>query len=108
MEFDEVNGTAENLLSMLPPAVIDKLNYLFFLSKITLYVIIGYMAFLFIKSLLAWRRHAMQEKTYYLVREINAKLDILMKKKTKKEVKSEVVKISLWSKFVNLFKKKEN
>jgi large-conductance mechanosensitive channel len=103
MPVENLTLTPTDILSVLPENVVDKINTLIFISKIAVWIIIAYLVFLFIKSIFAWRRHRMIDKTYQMTKEINSKLDVLLKKKPVKEVTTKNVKKDSRNWFNKLF-----
>lgn len=81
------NETANQIIGALPPALIDKLSPLITIFKAVGIVVLIYIIFLIIKTFLAIRDHARIKKTHNLTKEINEKLDTLIKQKSKKTKK---------------------
>jgi hypothetical protein len=73
------------LQSLLPVELQDRISDLIFISKIAVYIFIGYVIFLIIKSIFAWRRNTRIDKTYRTVIEIDKKIDVLLKRTKEKE-----------------------
>ncbi len=91
------------LKDLLPAEVLGQVDKLIFISKIAVYIFIGYVLFLIIKQFYGWRRNKRINIMYHRVNEINKKLDLILEKK---KVKSEPVKKKkrFWKR---LFDKKE-
>lgn len=79
-------------LTDLPPNIISGIGGLINILKAAGIVFIGYILFLAIKSILAWKRHKKIDNTHKIVIEINRKLDLLLSDK-KKEKLNELKKL---------------
>ena len=104
-----LNASNTTILNLLPTEILTKLEGLITILKITSIVVIGYVIFLIIKWFLSIKRHRKINKIYKRVNEIDAKLDILLKRKPVKDEKLVEKKIEKKVKkkgFLGLFRKK--
>ncbi len=76
-----INNSNASILDFLPSELLSRIDNLITLLKITGIVIIAYIAFLVIKWFFGVRRHRKVNKIYKKVYEIDAKLNVLLKRK---------------------------
>jgi len=81
------NETNLSIFDFLPPELISRIDNLVTLLKITGIVIIAYIAFLLIRWIFSVRRHRKISKIYRKVYEIDAKLNVLLKRKYVPKIK---------------------
>ena len=79
-----LNDSNSTLIGYLPPEIISRIESLITILKITGFIIIGYIIFLFVKWFLAWKRNREINKIYKKVYDIDRKIDVLLRKKDKK------------------------
>jgi len=90
------------LADVLPPELVSRIDSLVYISRIAIYIIIGYIIFLLIKNFYGWRRGRRINKMYHKIDDIDRKLDLLLKANKKIDVVEE--KKHSW--VGKLFKKK--
>ena len=109
------------LTDILSPALIDQIDKLVLISKIAIYVIIGYVIFLIIKQFSGWRRHKRINTMYHKINNIDEKMNILLdiekvklkkerlsKEKSLKQIKKEEKKIKGKKRgLLDIFKRKK-
>lgn len=81
MAFENITNISEiklGLIDILPQDVVSSLDKLIFVSKIAVYLFIGYIVFLLIKQFYGWRRNRRINSIYYKIEEIDKKLDLLL------------------------------
>ena len=88
MAIEEVALNTTEVLNSIQPFVADKILGLITLFKAVGVVILVYLLFLIIKSILSWRDHSRLKKIARNVEQINNKLDVLTKKKSVKGKKN--------------------
>jgi len=69
------------LKDLLPSEVLGQIDKLVFISKIAIWIFIGYIIFLIIKQFYGWRRNKRINKMYHKIDEIDRKLDLILEKK---------------------------
>lgn len=89
LDVNEVlNNTNVGVLDFLPPDIVSQIGSLITILKITGIVIISYIAFLIIKWIFGVKKYRKINKIYEMVKEMDRKLNFLIKKK---KVKGEEV-----------------
>lgn len=76
-----INNTNFSILEFFPPELVSRIESLVTILKITGIVIIGYVVFLVIKWIFGIRRHRKITKIYSKVKEIDRKIDVLLRRK---------------------------
>jgi hypothetical protein len=102
-EITNLSDLQIGLTDILPTELVGQIDKLVFISKIAVYIVIGYIIFLLIKNFYGWRRGRRINKMYHKIDDIDRKLDMLIKVNKKIEVVEE--KKESWSD--KLFKKKD-
>ena len=74
-----------NLINTLPPELISRLGDLIFVLKAVGILVIAYILFWIMGSVMNYIRHRKINKIYDKVNEIDRKLDILLKDRNKKK-----------------------
>ncbi len=76
-----INNSNTSILDFFPSELVSRIESLVTILKITGIIIIGYIVFLIIKWIFSIRRHRKISKIYRKVYEIDAKLNVLLKRK---------------------------
>lgn len=96
-DFLEINGqiidnTNSSILEFFPPELVSRIESLVTILKITGIVIIGYIVFLIIRWIFGIRRHRKITKIYRKVKEIDMKVDVLLRRKEIPKIKKPEIK----------------
>ncbi len=76
-----INNSNASILEFFPPELVSRIESLVTILKITGIVIIGYIVFLIIRWIFGIRRHRKITKIYSKVKEIDRKVDVLLRRK---------------------------
>lgn len=87
-----INNTNVSIWEFFPPELVSRIESLVTILKITGIVIIGYIVFLIIKWIFGIRRHRKITKIYRKVKEIDRKVDILLRRKETPKIKKFEIK----------------
>ncbi len=78
---------SNNVVNVLSPELTSKINNFISISKIVIFCIIGYILFIIIiKNFLTWKKNKRIKIIYFKIKEINKKLDLLLKKSNFKKI----------------------
>jgi len=87
--MDNLTDNLIDIVNTFPPEILTQINKLVLVSKIAVYIFIGYIVFLIIKNIMTWRRNVRINIIYQKINEIDKKLDKLLKKEIKEEIKKQ-------------------
>jgi len=90
------------LKDLLPTEILVQVDKLVLISKVAIYILVGYIIFLIVKQFFGWRRNKRINLMYYKINELDRKLDLLL---GKKKIKPEVIKKK--KRLLNLFRRKK-
>jgi len=78
---------SNNVVKVLSPELTSKINNFISISKIVFFCIIGYIIFIIlIKNFLTWKKNKRIKIIYFKIKEIDKKLDLLLKKSSFKKI----------------------
>lgn len=93
MELSNISSNISSILSnnvvkVLSPELTSKINNFISISKIVFFCIIGAIIFMIlIKTFSTWKKNKRIKIIYFKIKEINKKLDLLLKKSNFKKIK---------------------
>ena len=87
-----INNSNASILEFFPPELVSRIESLVTILKITGIVIIGYIVFLIIRWIFSIRRHRKITKIYSKVKEIDRKVDVLLRRKETPKIKKPEIK----------------
>ncbi len=87
-----INNTNASILEFFPPELVSRIESLVTILKITGIIIIGYVVFLIVRWIFGIRRHRKITKIYSKVKEIDRKVDILLRRKEIPKIKKFEIK----------------
>ena len=87
-----VSNVTSGLWNNFSPAIMDKISPLFTVFKALGIVVIIYILFLIIKSILSWRDHSRLKKIAQNVEQINDKISSIIKSPVHKEKSKKPIK----------------
>ena len=85
----DVSDIQIGLKDVLPAEVLFQVDKLVLISKVAVYILIGYIVFLIIKQFFGWRRNKRINIMYHKINTIDRKLNLILEKK---KIKLEPVK----------------